>query len=140
MELNIKNCEQFKCQLQSYILHYWKLHKKYSILNMSLIIAGLLVGAGITVTGFMQLDIWPGLLGALITLIIGLQNAFDLSGKALFLNVIHDEAKVLRDRLRYKVKTQEEFEAVIDEFSLLRIYAVKKLPLGSGMGVVKNGS
>jgi len=105
---------------------------------MALVFGGLTLGAGVTIVGFMEMDKWPGILGVLITLLLGTQSAFNYGGRAAFHHVIHDEAKVLRDQLCYKVKTQEELEVVVDDFSALRISAVKQLPLGGeGMGAVK---
>lgn len=140
MELDSQKYEDFSVQIKAYISTYWKLYIRYSYINTGLILCGLLISAGVTITGFMELEKWPGILGVLISLLLGIQNAFNYGGRAAFLHVVHDEAKVLRDRLKYKVRTKEEFEDVIDAFIVLRMNAVNNLPRGEGMNAVKDST
>jgi hypothetical protein len=102
-----------------------------------LIAGGLVLGVGVSLAGFLNYGFLAGVMGMMITALIGFQNAFNFSEKADFYHIIHNEAKALRDRLRYKVATAQEFGTVVDELGVLRNYAAKELPKGKGMETVR---
>jgi len=106
-------------------------------MHSALIVLGILLGLAVTAAGFLGYGIIAGLLGLGVTLFVSLQNAFNFSDKADFYRVIHNESKILRDRLRYKVDSSEDFVALIDAFGMLRRHASEKIPKGKGIEVVK---
>jgi len=78
-----------------------------------------------------------GVAGVVITVLIGFQNAYNFAERAEFYLLVHEEAKVLRDRVQYKVSTIEDFEKVVDALGQLRVHAAKNLPKGKGMEAAK---
>ncbi|MCU8479312.1 hypothetical protein M2G46_23345, partial [Vibrio vulnificus] len=76
-------------------------------------------------------------LGALLTIIISLQAAFNFSERADFYLNIHTEAKALRDNVKYKVKSQDDLFDSVDALGALRKKASVELPKGKGMKAIK---
>lgn len=124
-------------QIQGFLEYYWRLHINSSWMSSGLVVLGIFLGLAVTGAGFLGYGIVAGFLGLAVTLFISLQNAFNFSEKAEFYRVIHNEAKILRDRLRYKVYCKEELEGIVDSFASLRRRAAEKLPRGKGIEVVK---
>jgi hypothetical protein len=124
-------------QIKGFLEYYWRLHRKSSLMNSAVIVLGILLGLAVTAAGFLGHGMVAGLLGLAVTLFISLQHAFNFSDKAEFYSVIHSRAKILRDRLRYKVHSRKEFEDVVDSFGVLRKHAAENVPKGKGIDVVK---
>jgi hypothetical protein len=128
---------KLKHQIHGFLLYSWRLHTRNDRLNTALIVVGLVLGASVTIVGFLGYGFVAGVIGAITTLFIGFQNAFNFAEKAGFYSVIHNEAKTLRDHLNYKVHSTAEFEAVVDALAALRIHLAQNLPKGQGMEEVK---
>lgn len=125
--------QQLLRQIEAFVQTFWRLRKRNAWINTSLVVGGLVLGLGVSLAGFLNHGFLAGVLGIVITALIGLQNAFNFSERADFYHIIHNEAKALRDRLRYKVSTTQEFRTVVDELGILRNHAAKELPRGKGM-------
>jgi hypothetical protein len=134
---NPDKTEMLAGQIQGFLEYYWRLHVRCSRMNTAVILLGIILGLAVTAAGFLGYGMIAGLLGLGVTLFVSLQNAFNLSDKADFYRVIHNEAKILRDRLRYRVHSEKDFDDVIESFGLLRRHAAEKLPKGKGIEVVK---
>ncbi|MFN6566569.1 hypothetical protein [Dendronalium sp. ChiSLP03b] len=117
---------------------YWHLHIRNLWISNAMITFGIFLGLSVTATGFLGYGVASGIFGLIITLFISLQNAFNFAEKAEFYRVIHAEAKILRDRLRYKVHSSTDFDAIVDSLIILRRQAEKDIPKGKGMEVVKD--
>jgi hypothetical protein len=130
--------QELKKQIVVYIRTYRRFYKLHTYISHGVVAAGLLLGTGVTVAGFADEGRIAGGMGVAITALIGFQSAFSFSEKAAFYHSVHDRAKVLRDRLRYKVDTVADFRAVVDDMESLRMFAVNELPRGVGMKAVEN--
>jgi pyruvate/2-oxoglutarate dehydrogenase complex dihydrolipoamide acyltransferase (E2) component len=124
-------------QIEDFKSSFWKQYKRTRRINNALVGAGIFLGACVTLAGFLEYGIVAGIGGVAITTLIYLQNAFNFAERANFYLVIHEEAKVLRDRLRYKVSSAADLGAVVDALGDLRLRAAKSIPKGKGMEAVK---
>lgn len=124
-------------QIEDFKGSFWKQYKRAREINNALVGAGILLGACVTLAGFSGYGIVAGVCGVAITTLIYLQNAYNFAGRSDFYLLIHEEAKVLRDRLRYKVTSTADFGAVVDALGDLRLRAAKNIPKGKGMEAVK---
>jgi hypothetical protein len=75
-----------------------------------------------------------GLMGAATSCLIGFQNAFKFAESASFWEAKHGQAKDLRDRLRYKVHNEEQFQSVVDAWLSLRKDLLDDMPKAGGLG------
>jgi hypothetical protein len=129
--------KKFQDQIDGFKDWYWRLHSRNLWISNAMVALGIFLGLSVTATGFWGYGVASGIIGLIITLFISFQNAFNFAEKAEFYRVIHAEAKTLRDRLRYKVYSSTDFDALIDSFIILQRQAEKDIPKGKGMEVVK---
>lgn len=128
-----------QAQVDSFQLFHWKNYVKYGRLATLLVIGGLTLSVSTTASAFLGHATIAGFLGLGTTLFIGLYDAFNFADKSSFFGEIHAEAKTLRDRLRYRANSEEEFNSTFDDFQLLRKRASKDVPKGKGISVAKRG-
>lgn len=136
-KVDSEKVERLYNQLQAFKLSFWKLYRRSGRISNSLVAASLLLGACVTLAGFLGYAMLAGVAGVVITVLIGFQNAYNFAERAEFYLLVHEEAKVLRDRVQYKVSTIEDFEKVVDALGQLRVHAAKNLPKGKGMEAAK---
>lgn len=132
--------EKLRAQVDSFHNFHWKNHIKYGRLATLLVIGGLVMSLSTTAAAFLGYATLAGLLGLSTTLFIGLHDAFNFSEKSSFFAEVHAEAKSIRDRLRYRVNSDEEFNVAFDDFQHLRQRATKDVPRGKGIAVASRGS
>jgi hypothetical protein len=123
-------------QVEKFKDYYWKQHIQNYKINNTLVVAGIILSLAVTAVGFLGYGVLAGIIGLCILACISFQKAFNYGEKAEFYRMIHTEAKILRDRLRYRVYTASDFEAVFDAFASLRKHA-DEIPAGKGMEVVE---
>jgi hypothetical protein len=102
-----------------------------------LVICGILLAISVTAAGFLSSGTAAGVLGLFVTLFMALQNAFNFNEKAEFQRVLFTESDNLLNLLKFRVRTQSQFDAVIDAFMTLNKRAATNLPHGRGMDVVR---
>jgi hypothetical protein len=76
--------------------------------------------AALTLLGALGYGYWSAGAGVAITLVVGIQNAFKFGEKAAVWEAMHGEAKDVRDRLNYKVHTEQEFQDIVDQWLRVR--------------------
>ena len=108
-----------------------------SFLNATLIVLALLCSFGVTFFELADNGVVVALLGAVITLLIALSQAFAFGEKADFYQVLLADAENLLTSLQLGVDSQEEFEKALRKFLILRKYTVQKLPRGKGMEAIR---
>ena len=132
-----KMVEDAKQQIVSFIAWHRLRHGQNYWLGVLLVVLGIVLALSITAAGFFNYGVLAGVLGLFVALFIALQNAFSISEKAEFQRLVFTEADNLHDLLTYRVRTQSQFDAVLDSFMTLKKHAATNLPRGKGMEVVK---
>jgi hypothetical protein len=107
-------------QVQGFLDYSWSMRNHYRRLNTLTVIAGLALSAATTVVGTIGNPPFAGILGAIITFLLGIQNAFRFAQNASIWELKHGEAKGIRDRLIYRVKDETEFNQVVDDWIKFR--------------------
>jgi hypothetical protein len=120
-------------QIQNFLEYSWGRRTLYVWFNSVLVIFGLAFGAIVTVTGSMNIDVLPGIFGALTTFVLGIQGAFQFPRVATVWEQKHNEAKGLRDKLVYQVKTEEQLNDIVNNWISLREGLVSSLPAYKGL-------
>ncbi len=129
---------EFLSQVHKFQDYHWKLHVKNKRLASFLVVLGVLLSGATTAAGFMSYAQLAGFLGLGTTLFIALHDAFNFSEKSQFFNEVHVQAKIIRDKLRYQVSSDEDFNKLFDEFQCLRDHSSRNIPQGKGISVVKH--
>jgi hypothetical protein len=129
---------ELRGDIEEFTRKYGKRHRGNFHLNWILIVIGLLLAAGVTISGMLNQGIIAAILGVCIGFLIGLQNAFPLSEKAEFYRLVVTEAENLIFELKYEVESEQQFREVVNKFQGLRDHAAKSLPRGQGMEAVKD--
>jgi hypothetical protein len=124
-------------ELNQFVETYQKRHRGNFHLNWILILTGLLLSAGVTISGMLNQGMIAALLGICIGFLFGVQNAFPLGEKAEFYRLMVTEGQNLISILDYEVDTSKEFEDCQKRFRKLRSHAAMSLPKGRGMDAVK---
>jgi len=134
-----EDAEALRKQVDSFQTNQWKKHKNAAHLSIAFTVLGVLLGAAVTAAGFFDLSKVAGVLGIAMTVLIGLNDAFNFSEKANFYAGIHAEGKALRDRLRYLVKSEQEFKDAFNEYQGLRLKSAQQAPKGKGISIASKG-
>lgn len=134
---DLASLEKLKKQMEGFVGWSWGEHHRNNRFATLVVVFGIVLGVAVTAAGFLGYGVAAGLIGLVITLFVGLQNAFNFSEKADFYRIVHVEAKVLRDNAAYKVRSQADLERLVDALSMLRKYAAQNIPKGRGIEVVK---
>jgi hypothetical protein len=136
------NLERFEKQLESFLKYSWKKHKRHFYWSTATAIAGIVLGSAVVITGALNLGFWAAVLGAAVSVLLGIQNHFKFAERANLWEVKHNDAKGVRDRLRYKVRTDEAFQLLIDDWLALKKGLLDDMPRLSetdGQRVVEKG-
>lgn len=131
--LNQNKEQLYTKEIQGYIRTQWRHHRRNAWIGNCLTAASLVMGGVGSIAGFLGHPQLAGVLGAAVTILIGFQSSFAFRERARFHLIIHNEAKVLRDRLQYAVKTNDQLEEVVYALGRLRSYEGKELPLGKAL-------
>ncbi|MCO7515682.1 hypothetical protein NJF44_10840 [Pseudomonas guariconensis] len=123
------DAEALSKQVDSFQAFQWKKHRNASILSILFTTLGVCLSGAVTAAAFLEYSTVAGVLGIGVTLLIGLHEAFNFSERAAFFASIHSEAKAVRDRLRYRVKSESDFNEVFDEFQALRLKSAQQAPM-----------
>ena len=112
-------------------------HKGNYRTHAVLIALGVIGSISVSAAGLLGYALPAGLLGLMVALCIGLQNAFAFGERAEFQRIVAIEADNLRSRLELDVKGLTEFDRVLAEFLVLRTSAARNIPRGKGMDAVR---
>lgn len=115
-------------QIQSFLDYSWRMRTIYVWLNGSFVIVGLSLAGAVTISGLIGQPPLPGILGAAVTVLLGIQNAFRFARRANVWEMKHGEAKTIRDCLRYQVTNEEEFHKAVDRWIAFREGLLQSLP------------
>ena len=115
-------------QIQGFLDYSWGMRNVNLWLNASFVIVGLLLAGAVTVSGLIGQPPLPGILGAAVTVILGIQAAFRFAQKANLWEMKHGEAKVIRDRLRYQVNNEADFCNAVEHWISFREGLLQSLP------------
>ncbi|GKQ99781.1 hypothetical protein [Aeromonas hydrophila] len=136
--------EEKRKDLEGHIVGYmnfkWKLYSRNYWLNCFLVVFAILTSVSVTLVGLLGLEKYSPYIGIVLTVTISMQTAFNFSERADFYLNIHTQAKSLRDRIKFNVKTEKELENVVDILSQLRMKASSEIPKGKGMKVVSDSN
>jgi hypothetical protein len=119
-------------QTVKFLDYSWKQRGIHRWLNIIVVVLGIGLGAAITLTAAWGCPLAIGLMGAAISVLVGLQNAFKFAEFAIFWEAKHNQAKVMRDSLRYKVRNDEQFQTVVDAWLEFRRSMIEEMPKSSG--------
>ena len=116
---------QLREQIKSSLNDTWRKYKVNDQLDRALTLFAIILSTLVTILAFEEkgtdasISI-AGIVGAILTSVLNLQKVFSLNGKANFYRRIHIETKELRDKLKYKVNSEEELQEIVDAFIYLR--------------------
>jgi hypothetical protein len=117
--------------------YYWRLHIRHSRFNNAMVTLSIILGAAAPFVGQAGHGLEAGIMASVIGAIVALQKHFRWAQRSDLYRLLHVEAKNLRDRLNFKVRTVAEFEAIVDALAALRRHAASKLPEGGAPEVAK---
>jgi hypothetical protein len=115
-------------QIQSSLNDTWKKYSFNNNLDVLLTILYITLSTAVTILSFSEQATIAGIIGAILTALLSLQKVFNLSEKASFYRGFHIQTKELRDKLTYKVSTEEELQAIVDSFIAMRNDRILKNP------------
>lgn len=130
--------EALKTDVTTFFDTYRFRHGKNYFTNFALVFLGIVLSVSVSAAGFGGYGKLAGILGLFITLLIALQNAFYFGEKAEFQRLVATEAENLISMLKFKVKTESDFETVLEAFLTLKKHTAANLPRGKGMEVVRD--
>lgn len=130
---HVEKTAKLIAQINRHLDFLWKMYEKNNKRSACLIIINLLLSLAVTAAGFMKQPELAGFLGLGTTFFIALHKAFSFSEKARIFYSSHSQAKVIRDKLNYKVHNLTDFERFFDEFTALRTSSTENLPTGEGI-------
>jgi hypothetical protein len=133
-ELAKPNLDKLKAQVQGFLDHSWRKHRLQFRMNVVTVLVILTLGGAVTLLGAFDYGHWSAVVGVAISVVVGIQNAFKFGEKAALWEAMHREAKEVRDRLNYKVRTEEEFQAVLEQWLSVRRALPANMP---GVGEVQ---
>jgi hypothetical protein len=107
-------------QIQNSLNDTWKKYSFNNNLDALLTISYIMLSTSVTILSFSGQATIAGIIGAILTALLSLQKVFNLSEKASFYRGFHIQTKELRDKLTYKVSTEEELQAIVDSFIAMR--------------------
>ncbi len=107
-------------QIQSSLDDTWKKYLFNNNLDIFFTILYIMLGTAVTILSFFGQGTIAGIIGAILTALLSLQKVFNLNEKASFYRGFHMQTKELRDKLTYKVSTEEELQVIVDSFIALR--------------------
>jgi hypothetical protein len=119
-------------QTEKFLDFSWKRRRNNRWMNIAVVVLGIGLGAGVTILALLEQPLVVALMGAAISFLVGIQNAFKFAEFAIFWEAKHNQAKVLRDTLRYKVCSEEQFQTVVDGWLDLRRSLIQEMPKSSG--------
>jgi hypothetical protein len=107
-------------QIQNSLNDTWEKYSFNNNLDALLTISYIMLSTSVTILSFSGQATIAGIIGAILTALLSLQKVFNLSEKASFYRGFHIQTKELRDKLTYKVSTEEELQAIVDSFIAMR--------------------
>jgi ABC-type transport system involved in cytochrome bd biosynthesis fused ATPase/permease subunit len=117
-----------KAQIKSSLEDTWGKYTRYNQLDIALILIAIALSAVVTFLGFIDQGFWAGVGGLVLTTLLSVQKVFNTSEKANFYRTMHMQTKSLRDRLTYKVSSEEDLQAIVDAFMSLREQRISSNP------------
>lgn len=140
MEQYRTDAEALRKQVDSFQAFQWRKHRNASFFSIGMTTLGVILSGSVTTAAFLGHSTIAGILGILMTLLIGLHEAFNFSERASFFAGIHSEAKTVRDRLRYRIKSESDFIEAFDAFQELRLKSSQLAPKGKGLAVTNRSA
>ena len=87
--------------------------------------------------GALGYSLLAAIFGAVLTCLIGIQNAFKFSERASLWETKHNDAKKVKDLLRYRSSNEDDFQLVVDAWLKLKQELLEKMPQTTEMGLAK---
>ena len=129
--------DALKQQIPKTAEYYWRLHVRHARFNNLLVALSILLGGAAPFVGQSGHGLAAGIMASVIGSIVAFQKHFRSAERSDLYQLLHIEAKNLRDRLNYKVRTVADFDAIVDALTALRRHAGSKLPEGGALEIAK---
>ena len=110
----------------------WKEHLKNDHYNNLLVWFGVIISGTITITGLINIEYAPGILGVVMSAFLVIQKHYNFAKKSNVWRFAHAESKLLRDLLDTSDLSQEAFEKAFDQWSQLKKSVEQQLPETTG--------
>ena len=124
-------------EIQNFITLQRRAYRVNYTLNIMIILLGLLLSAGVTISGILNQGQISAVLGVFIALLFGLNSSLAIGERADFNRVMFAEADNLVSRLRFQVGGAREFQSALSRFLVLRRHAATSVPRGQGLETVR---
>lgn len=136
--LNVSGSErELANEIEDFVEDHRRAYRVNYFLSVAVIVVGLLLSAGVTISGILDLGKVSAVLGVFIAVMIGLQGSLAIGEKADFNRMMIAEGRILVSRLKFEVDNEREFRSVRRRFEILRRHAAASLPKGQGMETIK---
>ena len=132
--------DTLKTQIAGFLRYSWTKHRLHFWLNVAIVLTGIVLGSSVTLLGALGYSLLAAVFGAAIACLLGIQNAFKFAEKASLWETKHNDAKEVRDRLRYKVYTESDFQLVVDAWLKLKSELLEQMPRTAALEQVKQRS
>lgn len=125
--------QRLQRQIEGSLDDTWKKYLINNRLDILLTVSYIALSTTVTLLSFFGKAEMAGVVGAILTALLSLQKIFNLDEKASFYRGFHMKTKDLRDRITYKVGTEEELQIVVDSFMELRSDRISSSPRRKGL-------
>lgn len=126
--------------IEEFVQTYLRRHKYNYLGNWIIVLIGLLLAGAVTVAGIYDKGTIAAVLGVCTAIAIGAQKAFPIGERAEFYRLVVAEGRNLTDDLKFRVKTEPEFQTLLNKWQKLRTHAAASLPRGKEMEAIKDMS
>ena len=123
----------FQTQLDSFLAYSWRKHRLHFWLNAVVVVTGLMLGASVILLGALNWGLLAAVLGAVMSVLFGMQGAFKFAERANLWEIKHNDAKNVRDRVRYLVRSDAELREIIGDWLALKKGLVDEMPRVTGL-------
>ena len=125
--------QRLQRQIEGSLDDTWKKYLINNRLDILLTVSYIALSTTVTLLSFFGKAEMAGVVGAILTALLSLQKIFNLDEKASFYRGFHMKTKDLRDRITYKVGTEEELQIVVDSFMELCSDRISSNPRRKGL-------
>jgi hypothetical protein len=132
--------DMLKTQVSNFLRYSWRKCCLYFWLNVAIVLTGIVLGSSITLVSAFGYSHLAAVFGAAIACLLSIQGTFKFAENARLWETKHNEAKEVRDRLRYKVDTEDDFQLVVDAWFKLKNELLEQMPRSEDLKPVKQKS
>ncbi|MEM7773945.1 MAG: hypothetical protein AAF327_26020 [Cyanobacteria bacterium P01_A01_bin.37] len=111
---------ELKDHIQRSLEDSYKKYSRNNRMDIVLTLIGITFSTTVTILAFWEDATLAGILGAISASVLTIQEVFSFNEKANYYRRLNMQTKELRDKLTYKVSSEDELQDIVDSFIGLR--------------------